>query len=157
MTNFSELSTRVKTATLLITALVALYVIAIITDYARWLFLFTMFAVVCVTSFEFATVCTSERGLKHKAPLYFIVCLIPALLVLVSFLTVEVSASSDDYYAAYRHVALLAASAGIFISFIITITYGLFLGRDDREVFAIVNREAPLGIFHVGFCGAILM
>ncbi len=155
--SFAELKPRVKTAAFLCLAVLALYIIAIITDYARWIFLFVMFAVVTIAAYEFSGICTVARGIRFKTPIYFLCAVISPLIMLISLLLVDVAPDRDDYFLVYRHTALLVSSGGTFASIIMIILYGLFLGRGDRLVFEQLNREAFIGIFHVGFCGAILM
>lgn len=154
---FAELKPRLKTAGILIAAVAALYVIAIITDYARWIFLPVIFAVVGICAFEFATFCSIERGIKNKTPLYLLVTMLPPLFVFVGLLLTTVSPERDDYFIRHEHTALLASGVGLYLSTIISLAYALVLGRSYRLVIEGVFKELLVGIFQVGFCGALLM
>ncbi len=155
--SFSELKPRVKTASILAGAVAILYVIAIITDYAKWIFLPVIFAVVGICAYEFSTICSVERGIKHKTPLYFFAAVLPAVLVLIGIIFSDASPDRDDYFQKYRYVVLLSSLAGAYLSYLLAILYSLLLGRSDRLVVESVSREIFIGIFHIGICGALLM
>lgn len=155
--SFSELKPRVKTASILAGAVAILYVIAIVTDYAKWIFLPVIFTVIGICAYEFSTVCSVERGIKHKTPLYFAATLLPALLVFIGIIFSDASPDRDDYFQKYQYTVLLSTIAGGYLSFIATLLYSLFLGRSDRLIVESVSREIFIGIFHIGVCGALLM
>jgi phosphatidate cytidylyltransferase len=154
---FSELKPRVRTASILIAAVAALYVIAIITDYARWIFLPVIFGVVGICAYEFASFCSVERGIKNKTPLYLFVTMIPPVFVFIGLLLTTVSPERDDFFIRHEHTALLASGAGLYLATVIGFAYSLILGRGDRSVIEGVFKELLVGVFQIGFCGAILM
>jgi CDP-diglyceride synthetase len=154
---FAELKPRMRTAAILIAAVAALYVIAIITDHARWVFLPVIFGVVGICAYEFATFCSVERGIKNKTPLYLLVTILPPLFVFIGLLLTTVSPERDDYFIRHEHSALLAVASGMYLATIIGLAYSLVLGRGDRSVIEGVFKELLVGIFHIGFCGAVLM
>jgi CDP-diglyceride synthetase len=153
-----ELRKRVITAAILTGfVLLALFLSALYVK-GRWFLMVIIFVINSACSFEFARMCVARvsKGEKIKRSLkstiYFLLPLLPSLLMLLDF-----SCRADLSSSGMVETAALNLGGYFFISFCLAIAYLILIGRDSLAYFETAAKDLLIGIFQIGFCGSVLM
>ncbi len=148
-----DLRKRVVTAAGLVAALVVSGAIAAFHESGWLIFLLLGFLLVGLAAYEFAALSKERRRLATLV--YFGLSVWPPLAVLY-LLTGKIS-GAGVLSASPLELGVITAAAGLFLSYLLALLYLVSAGMRSLEKAAQAAQDLFIGIFLIGFCGALLL